>query len=56
MQPRQGKMHEQTKMRPTWPPPARKAMLRAICDPKTRDKIDEGLVLFFPGARVEHGP
>ena len=56
VQPRQGMTHKEVKATPTWPPPARKAMLRAICDPKNRDKIDEGLVLFFPGARVELGP
>lgn len=33
-----------------WPPTPRRALLRAVHDPLTSEKIDQGLVLFFPAA------
>lgn len=32
-----------------WPPLARKAFLREIYCPSTNEKLDDGLVLYFPG-------
>ena len=33
----------------SWPPSPRKALLRQICNAQTGEKLDEGIVIYFPG-------
>lgn len=35
-----------------WPPIPRKAFLRDIYDPVSKQKLDQGLVLYFPGNSI----
>jgi tRNA modification GTPase len=38
-----------------WPPSARRAILRDIHDPITQQKLDQGLVIYFPGEKYTSG-